>query len=113
MRFSRKTRPIFALLTLALVSGCSTLHQKKTIVASERPLIGDASGLEGPTIVQAPESRVTTIADRHPLLSRPKEYYDTTNGNKLTRTAAATVIGIPSGIGAEIKQIFVGQPQVR
>lgn len=112
MRFPRKLRSLSVVLSLALASGCASMHKKKTVV-SEPPMLGDASGIEGSTIVQAPEVRPATIADRHPLLTRPREYYDSTNGNKLTRTAAATVIGVPSGIGAEIKQIIVGQPPVR
>jgi hypothetical protein len=113
MRHFRTSHAVAALLALALVSGCSSMRTKKTVV-SEPPLIGDAGAtLGGTAIAQAPEARVTTVADRHPLLSRPKEYYDSTNGNKLTRTAAAAVIGVPSGIGAEIKQILVGQNPVR
>ena len=106
MSFSIRTlRPVSAILAVALTSGCASSRPKRTVVA-EPPLAGDISGA---TVVEAPQVRTVSAIDRHPLLSRPRQYYDTTNGNKLTRTAAAAVIGIPSGIGAEFKQIIVGQ----
>ncbi len=114
MSFSSRTlRPVSAILALALAAGCASSRPKRT-VNSEPPLIvGDVSGTGGTAVVEAPQARAVTAADRHPLLSRPREYYDTTNGSKLTRTAAAAVIGVPSGIGAEIKQIIVGQAPAR
>lgn len=114
MSFSfRILRPVAATLALALATGCTSSRPKRT-VNSEPPLIvGDASGSGGTTVVEAPSPRADSIVDRHPLLSRPRERYDTTNGNKLTRTAAAAIIGVPSGIGAEIKQIIVGQAPAR
>ncbi len=109
----RTLRPVSAILALALATGCASSRPKRT-VNSEPPLIvGDASDAGGTSVVEAPSARATSIADRHPILSRPRERYDTTNGNKLTRTAAAVVIGVPSGIGAEIKQIIVGQTPAR
>ena len=63
-----------------------------------------------PVVIQAPRARVVTFADRHPLLTRPREYYDTTQGTKLRKTAAAAVLGLPSGMGAEIRQVVVGRP---
>ena len=109
----RTLRPVTAILALALATGCTSSRPKRT-VNSEPPLIvGDASGTGGTTVVEAPQARAISAVDRHPLLSRPRERYETTNGNKLTRTAAAAVIGVPSGIGAEIKQIIVGQAPAR
>lgn len=114
MRTHASVRPLVAGLLVALMIGCASGRPKRAAVGGEPPLLTDADPVVGGTeIVQAPEARPVTVADRHPILSRPKEYYDTTNGNKLTRTAAATFIGVPSGIGAEVKQIFVGQPQMK
>jgi hypothetical protein len=115
MRNLRLIRPVVAGLLVAMTVGCASSHKKKGMITTEPPLIGEGTvvGPGATEIVQAPETHVPTIADRHPLLSRPREYYDTTNGNKLTRTAAATFIGVPSGIGAEVKQLFAGTPAVR
>lgn len=114
MSFSfRTSRPILAILALALATGCTSSRPKRT-VNSEPPLIvGDASGSGGAIVAEAPQARAISAIDRHPLLSRPRDRYDSTNGNKLTRTAAAAVIGVPSGIGAEIRQIIVGQAPAR
>ena len=55
-------------------------------------------------------TRTVSVVDRHPLLRKPKEYYDNTNSNKVVKTAAAAVVGVPAGIVGEIKQIVVGAP---
>ncbi|MDX2036818.1 MAG: hypothetical protein SFX72_09210 [Isosphaeraceae bacterium] len=55
----------------------------------------------------------TNVVDRHPLFSKPREYYENSGDNKIVKTAAATVIGIPAGVVGEIRQIFVGQPSTR
>ncbi len=52
-------------------------------------------------------------ADRHPLFTRPKEYYDSTQASKVGKTAAAVVIGVPAGFVAEVRQIAVGQDPLR
>lgn len=115
MRTPRFSHRVALGLVLVALAGCAHSRPRKTVVQPDPPLIGDASGVavDGPAVVQAPESRSVSMADRHPLLTRPRERYESTNGNKLTRTAAAAVIGVPSGIGAEIKQIIVGQAPSR
>jgi hypothetical protein len=60
-------------------------------------------------VAVAPHSDVGWV-DRHPLFSRPRDYYETTPSNKVVKAAAATVIGIPAGIFGEIKQIVTGAP---
>jgi hypothetical protein len=58
----------------------------------------------------APARNVTWV-DRHPLFSKPRDIYEKTNNNSpVVKTAAATVIGIPSGILGELRQIVVGAP---
>jgi hypothetical protein len=57
----------------------------------------------------APGTQVSWV-DRHPLFSRPREYYETTPSNKVVKAAAATVIGVPAGIFGELRQIVVGTP---
>lgn len=75
--------------------------------------------LEGPGVVASndgqpvptlPPERTASITDRHPLLFKPRDYYETTNGGKLTKTAAAAVIGVPAGIVGELRQIVAGRP---
>ena len=51
-----------------------------------------------------------TVVDRHPLFSKPREYYTTTNRGKAAKTASAVVLGVPAGIYGEFKQIVVGAP---
>jgi hypothetical protein len=61
-------------------------------------------------IVQTQPPHEMTWVDRHPLFTKPREYYDSSGSNKVVKTAAATVIGIPAGIFGELKQIVVGTP---
>jgi hypothetical protein len=51
-----------------------------------------------------------TYVDRHPLLSKPREYWDSSGDNKIVKAGAATFIGVPVGLYGEIKQIVVGTP---
>jgi hypothetical protein len=57
-----------------------------------------------------PVPATTSFVDRHPLFYRPRDYYESTNSNKVAKTAAAAVIGVPAGIYGELKQIVVGNP---
>ena len=69
-------------------------------------IIGDS-----PSVAAAPApSRTVGYADRHPLFSKPREYWDTSGDNKIVKAAAATFIGVPVGFAGEVKQIFVGVP---
>lgn len=99
-----------AIAVMALgLTGCAQ-SRNRTAMKPEPPLL---TGVDGEAlVVEAPAVRPVTAADRHPLLRRPREYYDQTNGNKFSKTAAAAVIGVPSGIVAEMKQIVTGQPAV-
>jgi len=112
MRTHSLVRPLVAGLLVAALVGCASSKPKRSVIVSEPPLLSEGlSPIDGGTeIAQAPEIRSDSFVDRHPFFTRPREYYDSTNGNKLTRTAAAAVIGVPSGIGAEIKQVFTGGP---
>ena len=51
-----------------------------------------------------------TFVDRHPLFSKPREYFDTAGGGKVTKTASGALLGVPAGIYGELKQIVVGRP---
>lgn len=110
MRVSRTVRLAAGSLAVAALVGCAQSRPKR-VAANEPPLLTDTQGES--VVVEAPPARAVTIADRHPILRRPREYYDSTNGNKFGKTAAAAVIGVPSGIVAEVRQIVAGQPAPR
>lgn len=99
---------LWCLLSAAiLAAGCSNgMSKRPALVAKGEPGLGDSTIVA----VEPSPSRQVTFADRHPALSKPREMYETTQGNKLTKTAAGAFIGVPIGIGGEIKQIFEGRP---
>jgi hypothetical protein len=103
-RTARKWSQIALLLILGASSGCQNGAPRR--ITSTEPGLSDP----GATVVEAapPGGTQLTWVDRHPLFSKPREYYDNSGSNKVVKTAAATVIGIPAGIVGEIKQIVVG-----
>ncbi len=97
-----------AVLFLMLASGCQNSPSPRTVASAEPSLSPAPEG--GAAVVATPTPRNLTFVDRHPLLYKPREYYETSGDNKLVKTAAATVIGIPAGIFGELRQIVVGAP---
>lgn len=100
------------LLLAALVpamAGCRGTNGSRSLFASEPPLIDPYGGGSGALVAEAPARQVTFV-DRHPLLSKPAYYYESSGDNPLVKATAATVIGIPAGIVGEMRQIVVGQP---
>ncbi|WZP00022.1 hypothetical protein EP7_001639 [Isosphaeraceae bacterium EP7] len=103
-----------ALLVASLLSGCQggSKGMFRRSAAKEPALVVPEGGVVvGETIPAKPAA----FADRHPILSRPKEYYVESGGanggmSKVVATGRAAFIGIPSGIGAEIKQMVTGVP---
>jgi hypothetical protein len=100
---------VAALLMALAASGCNGGPSKRTVVSTEPALV---PGDPDVAIVDRakPVPSTVTVVERHPLLSKPKQYYDDTNSNKVAKTAAATFIGVPAGIYGELKQIVVGVP---
>ena len=99
---------VAALLMALAASGCSGGPSKRTLASSEPALSGDP---EVAIVDRAkPVPGAVTVVDRHPLLSKPRQYYESTGNNKVTKTAAAAFIGVPAGIYGELKQIVVGVP---
>lgn len=97
-------------LTLAVASsGCASRRSAYRPIASGEPGLEGAGG-EPAIVAGAPPSRTVTFADRHPLFSKPREYYEISGENKLVKSAAATFIGVPAGVLGEMRQIVVGQP---
>jgi hypothetical protein len=48
--------------------------------------------------------------DRHPLFAKPRDYYDSTNGNGIVKTGSAVLLGVPTGLFGEIRQVVLGAP---
>lgn len=100
-----------ALTVMVGASGCrNQFSVQRPLATTEPPLIvgsGETVVGGGPPVVASTNS---SVVDRHPLLNKPGQYYNSTNGNKLVKTASATFIGVPAGIVGEVRQIVVGQP---
>ena len=60
--------------------------------------------------MEAPAPQSVGYVDRHPILSKPRDYWEDGGDNKIVKAARATFIGVPSGIYNEMKQIVVGAP---
>jgi hypothetical protein len=96
---------------LVVSTGCSGGPSKRTLASTE-PGLSTAPGDPDVAIVNRakPAPSSVTFVDRHPLFSKPRDYYEKTGTNKVSKTAAAAVIGVPAGIYGELKQIVVGAP---
>ncbi|WP_165065361.1 hypothetical protein [Paludisphaera rhizosphaerae] len=94
-----------AVLTTA---GCHGAGKRRSI-ANEPVLSGldaeDKAYLDAPATTTA-----SSVVDRHPLLYKPREYWDTSGDNRVVKAAAATFIGVPAGMVGEVRQIFTGAP---
>jgi hypothetical protein len=112
MRGIRKTTCVLALASAALsATGCQSQGVRR--VASTEPGLTTGPVEPGATVVGAspPVGTSVTWIDRHPLFSKPRDYYDnSTSNNKVVKAATATVIGVPAGIIGELRQIVVGNP---
>ncbi len=110
MRSMHGFRRIQAAALAVLISGGCNSAAKRSLPASEPGL--SASVVEpGVATVEPPQvAQSSTFLDRHPLFSKPKQYYDNTNNNKIVKTAAGTFVGVPAGIFGELKQIVAGKP---
>jgi hypothetical protein len=96
------------LVVAVTIAGCQGTHSRRAASAPEPGLSGttDPNG----TVVEAPTPKTVSYVDRHPLLSKPRDYWESSGDNKIVKTAAATFVGVPVGIYGEIKQIVVGAP---
>ena len=107
---------IGVLLTVyGLSSGCQTSGPRKPVVTTE-PGLASSVDKDGTVVVndgtsQAAPARTVTWVDRHPLFSKPRDYWDTSGDNKVVKAAAATFVGVPVGMFGEVKQIVTGVPQ--
>jgi len=95
-----------ALLALS-IAGCHSAGSRRSI-AAEPALSGlDAGDM---AVLEAPPVRELTVVDRHPLLYKPRDYWDNAGDNRLVKAAAATFVGVPVGIVGEVRQIVAGSP---
>jgi hypothetical protein len=104
------------LLVWGISTGCQGVGHPRTVVSPEPTLSGalesDTTVADG-THTVAP-IKTTTVVDRHPLFSKPRDYWETSGDNKVVKAAAATFVGVPVGIYGEFKQIIVGAaPEAR
>jgi hypothetical protein len=101
---------VVALVATLAASGCSA--PSKRTLASTEPGLSTVPGDSGVVVADRgkPVPAGDTFVDRHPLFYKPRQYYESTGNNKVTKTAAAAVLGVPAGIYGELKQIVVGTP---
>jgi hypothetical protein len=90
------------------ICGCKSPGGPSTVISPEPSLSGTVDG-DGTRVAAAP-TRTVTFVDRHPLFSKPRDYWDTSGNNKVVKAAAATFVGVPVGFYGEVKQIIVGTP---
>ncbi len=98
---------VVGILVVAVsVAGCQSMNSRRP--APEPGLSGTTD--PGGTVAEAPAPKTVGYVDRHPILSKPRDYWDSSGDNKIVKTAAATFVGVPVGIYSELKQIVVGVP---
>jgi hypothetical protein len=96
------------LVGLMVLPGCQAGQSRRAAVAAAEPGL-NGTGDPAPSVVEVAPARPPTFADRHPLFTKPREYYDSSGNNKVVKAAAATMIGIPAGIVGELRQIVSGR----
>jgi hypothetical protein len=105
---------IVVLVTLyGMSSGCQSPGPRRTVVTPEPGLAGPVDS-EGTVAAdgtrQVAPAKTVGWVERHPLFSKPRDYWETSGDNKVVKAAAATFVGVPVGFYGEVKQIIVGAP---
>jgi hypothetical protein len=98
--------------TYGMNSGCQSPSTTRTIVSPE-PGVARTASPDGVVVEKDPAvtpAKTVSVVDRHPLFSKPRDYWDSSGDNKIVKAAAATFVGVPAGVFGEVKQIFVGVP---
>jgi hypothetical protein len=112
MRGSCRLAIALLAVVAAVNSGCQSAAPKRTVVSAEPSLNSatdpDKSVADG--TIEATPVKTVGFVDRHPLFTKPRQYWDTSGDNKIVKAAAATFIGVPVGFAGEVKQIIVGAP---
>ncbi len=102
MRGSRWLRVGVLATICGMAAGCQSGGARRTVVTPEPSLAGPAD-TDG-----AAQAKTVSWVDRHPLFSKPRDYWETSGDNKIVKAAAATFVGVPAGMYNEVKQIIVG-----
>src|SRR5262245_30399830 len=91
---------------MASCAGCQGTGPRRSA-----PEPGLSAAIEpGESVVEAPRPRTISYVDRHPVLSKPREYWESSGNNTIVKAAAATFVGVPVGLFGEVRQIVVGSP---
>jgi hypothetical protein len=99
-------------LLTTLTVGCHGTGSTRVASTPEPSLSGAIDN--NTAVAEASPPKTITYVDRHPLLSKPRDYWESSGDNKIVKAGAATFIGVPVGIYGEIKQIVIGTtPQTR
>jgi hypothetical protein len=104
-----------SLLVAVTVAGCQGAGGRNRVTRAEPTLSGNINDDvvigDSPAVAAAPApARTVGVVDRHPLFSKPRDYWESSGDNKIVKAAAATFIGVPAGFFGEMKQIVVGAP---
>ena len=110
MRGYRKPAIASMLIILGICAGCQSAGHPRTVVTPEPSLSGAVDGDSTVAEGKVTPVKTTTVVDRHPLFSKPRDYWETSGDNKIVKAAAATFVGVPAGLYGEVKQIIVGVP---
>ena len=111
MRGSRWLGAIALSALILTAAGCQSGGSRRA--SAPEPSLSGALDSNG-TLAETPPAKTITYVDRHPLFSKPREYWDNAGDNKIVKAGAATFIGVPSGLYYEMKQIVVGTtPETR
>jgi hypothetical protein len=100
---------IFLSALAATLGGCQSSGSHRSAKAPE-PALSGALDSGAPIVAEPAPTKTITYVDRHPLFSKPRDYWESAGDNKLKKAAAATFVGVPVGFYNEMKQIVVGAP---
>lgn len=97
---------------IVAVPGCRSSGSRRAAAPIEPSVSSSVGGGdEDRTIIEEPPARSVSYIDRHPMFSKPRDYYENSTSNStIVKAASATFIGVPVGLYSEVKQIFVGAP---
>jgi len=106
MRGHLWVKVVGVLVVAVAIAGCQATNSRR---AAPEPGLSGTTDPNG-TVAAAPAPKTVSYVDRHPLLSKPRDYWESSGDNKIVKTAAATFVGVPVGVYSELKQIVVGAP---
>ncbi len=96
-------------LSVLILTGTGCQGSGSRRASAPEPGLSGALDSNG-SVAETTPAKTVTYVDRHPILSKPRDYWESAGDNKIVKAGAATFIGVPSGIYNEMKQIVVGAP---